>query len=79
MPIPLTDLDLTLCTRGTHVYSFTWGWTKMPLTLSFLGVYVGVVMLTLVNIELILRSVIGMLGGQDRLRPMIVADLPEAD
>lgn len=79
MPIPFTELNLTLCTRGSNVYSFAWGWTKMPLSLSFMGIYTGVLLLTLVNIELILRTVIGMFGGEDRLRPMVVADLPEAE
>lgn len=70
VPIPLTDLDLTLCTRGTNVISFTWGWTKMPLALSFLSLWLGVWLLLLVNIELVLRAVVTTLGGNDRLRPM---------
>lgn len=75
VPIPLTGLDLTLCTRQTGV-SFEWGWTKMPLAFSFLSLWVGVWLLLLVNIELILRSIVTMAGGGDRLRPQMDADLP---
>ncbi len=76
LPIPLTGLDLTICTRTSPAFSFEWGWTKMPLPLAFLSLWVGVVLLTLVNIELILRAVVTALGGEDRLRPQMDADLP---
>lgn len=75
VPIPLTDMDLTLCTKQTGV-SFAWGWTKMPLAFSFLSLWVGVWLLLSVNIELILRSIVTMAGGGDNLRPLMDADLP---
>lgn len=75
VPIPLTGLDLTVCTRKSPSFGFEWGWTKMPLSLSFLSLWVGVVLLTVVTVELILRALIGLLGGEDRLRPMMDAEL----
>ncbi|MGR3494927.1 TRAP transporter small permease [Citreimonas sp.] len=76
MPIPFTGLDLTLCTRASPSFGFEWGWTKMPLPLAFLSLWVGMVMLLAVNVELILRSVIGLLGGAERMRPLMNTDLP---
>ncbi|MBS0125608.1 TRAP transporter small permease [Thetidibacter halocola] len=75
VPIPLTGLDLTVCTKESPAFGFAWGWTKMPLSLSFLSLWVGVVLLTVVNVELILRAMVGLLGGEDRLRPQMDADL----
>ncbi len=75
MPIPLTDLNLTLCTRKPGI-GFEFGWTKMPLALSFLSLWIGVWLLLAVNIELILRAVVTLMGGEDRLRPQMDADLP---
>lgn len=76
LPVPFTGLDLTLCTRASPSFSFEWGWTKMPLPLAFLSLWVGALMLLAVNVELILRSVIALLGGEDRMRPMMNVDLP---
>lgn len=76
LPLPLTGLDLTICTRTSPSFAFEWGWTKMPLPLAFLSLWVGVILLTLANIELILRRLIAIAGGEDRLRPVMDADLP---
>ena len=76
VPIPFTGLDLSLCTRASPSFGFEWGWTKMPLPLAFLSLWVGVLLLTAVNVELILRELVAILGGADRLRPMFDADLP---
>jgi len=75
LPIPGTGLDLTLCTRQSPSFAFEWGWTKMPLSLSFLSLWVGVCLLLAVNVEMILRSLITLMGGEDRLRPPMDAEL----
>lgn len=79
VPIPFTGLDLSLCTGASPSFGFEWGWTKMPLPLAFLSLWLGVVMLTVVNVELILRELVTLLGGEKRLRPMMDADLPQGD
>lgn len=63
VPLPLVDLDLTLCTRASPGFGFSWGWQKMPLALSFASLYVGVLLLFLVNVELMLRAAIDLLFG----------------
>lgn len=73
--IPFTEIDLTLCTRGRNVFSFEWGWTKMPLAISFLSLYVGVLLLISVNVELLLRELIKLFGGEDDLRPFAHAEV----
>ncbi len=45
-------------------------WEKVPRQWMMLSFFVGVVLLTIVNIELILRSVITLLGGGDRLKKL---------
>lgn len=70
LPLPLTDLSLTLCTRQPGI-GLEWGWVKMPLAISFLSLWVGILLLISVNVELILRSLVTYLGGEDRLRPIL--------
>jgi len=48
-------------------------WMRVPRSWMMTSLFVGVVLLTLVNIELILRSLITLLGGGDRL-----PEIPEA-
>ncbi|MEO0401471.1 MAG: TRAP transporter small permease subunit [Pseudomonadota bacterium] len=50
------------------------GWFRVPRSWMMLSLFVGVVLLLVVNIELILRSLIQMMGGGDRLPDL---DLPE--
>ncbi|MEM9047971.1 MAG: TRAP transporter small permease [Pseudomonadota bacterium] len=69
LPIPLTGADLTLCTRATGI-AFEWGWAKMPLALSFLSLFLGIIVMTLVSVELILRE-IAKLGGLETALPAI--------
>jgi TRAP-type C4-dicarboxylate transport system permease small subunit len=52
---------------------------RIKLAWMFLSLFVGVVLLTLVNIELILRSLVTLLGGEDRLKPLATVDIPEAE
>lgn len=69
IPVPGTDMSLTLCTKADFAMSITWGWVKMPLALMYASIFTGCVLMTIVNIELILRSLVEMMGGS--------ADLPE--
>ncbi|MEP4198422.1 MAG: TRAP transporter small permease subunit [Aliishimia sp.] len=43
------------------------GWFRIPRSWMMLSLLVGVVLLVAVNVELILRSLVGLLGGADRL------------
>lgn len=45
-------------------------WYRIPRSWMMASLLVGVILLAIVNVELILRSVIAMLGGKDRLRPL---------
>lgn len=59
-------------TASLYYFDFAAGeFEKMPRRWMFYSLFVGVVLLFIVNIELILRSMIDMLGGSDRLRPMM--------
>ena len=46
------------------------GWEKVPKAWMMASLFVGVVLLLIVNIELVLRSLIELFGGADSLRPM---------
>ncbi|MEL7105058.1 MAG: TRAP transporter small permease subunit [Pseudomonadota bacterium] len=70
----------SLTARGTtaslYIYDFAAGeWDKMPRKFVFYSLFVGVVLLFIVNLELILRSLITLLGQADDLRPV----MPEGD
>jgi len=54
-------------------------WFRMPRSWMMASLLVGVTLLTSVNIELILRAVVAMLGGEDRLVPIKGADLGRAE
>lgn len=45
-------------------------WMRVPRSWMFLSLFVGVVLLLIVNIELILRSLIELLGHGDELKPL---------
>ncbi|MFW2541252.1 TRAP transporter small permease [Primorskyibacter sp. 2E107] len=44
---------------------------KIKLAWMYMSLYVGLWLLLMVNVELVLRALIGMFGGDDRLRPLI--------
>lgn len=46
---------------------------------QYAGLWTGVNLLILVNAELVLRQVVTLLGGGERLRPLAVTDMPEAE
>lgn len=48
---------------------------KIKLAWMYMSLFVGLVLLTIVNIELILRALISFMGGEKRLRPMADAEL----
>ena len=50
-------------------------WFRVPRSWMMMSLFVGVVLLLIVNIELILRSLITMLGGGDGLKPVNDPDL----
>lgn len=66
----------SLTARGTtaslYYYDFAAGeWEKLPRRYAFMSLFVGVVLLFIVNVELILRSLITLLGRADELRPIV--------
>jgi len=51
------------------------GWFRVPRSWMMLSLFVGVVLLFVVNIELILRSLVTMMGGGDRLPDLDMGDM----
>ena len=51
-------------------FSVEFGWTKMPKAQMMASLFVCAVLLFIVNIELILRTLISLMGGEDDLRPV---------
>ena len=54
-------------------------WFKVPRKWMMFSLVVGTVLMILVNIELILRSLITLGGGEAQLRPMLDADMAGAE
>ncbi|MEO9517926.1 MAG: TRAP transporter small permease [Paracoccaceae bacterium] len=54
-------------------------WYRLPRSWMMASVLVGIVLLISVNIELILRSIVSLLGGSDRLQPIPDAETVGAD
>jgi TRAP-type C4-dicarboxylate transport system permease small subunit len=58
-------------TASLFYYDFAAGeWEKMPRKYVFYSLFVGVILLFIVNLELTLRSLIILLGGEEDLRPI---------
>ena len=55
---------------GDGLLGFAWGWEKIPRSWMMTSLFVGVVLLIIVNIELILRALIQLAGGGDEIRPV---------
>lgn len=70
LPLPGTGLSLTLCTPADAAFGLTWGWVKLPLAAMYASLLVGMVLLALVNLELMLRAVVSMMGGERALTPI---------
>lgn len=56
-------------------YPTTDGWEKMPNSWQIASLVTGLVLLFVVNIELILRALITLFGGEDRLRSTLDTEL----
>lgn len=54
-------------------------WFRLPRSWMFASLVVGIALMIVVSIELILRQIVSLLGGEDRLPPLPVTDLPEAE
>jgi TRAP-type C4-dicarboxylate transport system permease small subunit len=52
---------------------------RVPRSWMMTSLFVGVVLLTSVNIELILRTIVTLMGGKDRLTPIEAADTGGAE
>lgn len=46
---------------------------------AYMSLFVGFVLLTIVNIELMLRQIVRLLGGEDRLKPLTDGSMARAD
>lgn len=51
------------------------GWQKMPNSWQLASLVTGLWLLFIVNIELVLRALVTLLGGEDSLRPMLDTEL----
>lgn len=51
-----------------------WGWEKMPRSQMMASLLVGVALLISVNVELILRALVRMMGGGDELPPITLEE-----
>ena len=54
-------------------------WFRLPRSWMFASLVVGVALMIVVSVELILRQIVTLLGGDDRLPTLPVTDLPEAE
>lgn len=70
LPLPGTGISLTLCTKADAALGLQFGWVKMPLAVMYASLFIGLILLTLVNIELLLRNIATLLGSGDDLRPV---------
>ena len=62
----VTGFGGRFATASLYIPTFD-GWFRIPRSWMMLSLLVGVILLLAVNIELILRSVVRMMGGGDRL------------
>lgn len=54
-------------------------WIRVPRSWMMMSLFIGVILLALVNVELILRSLISLAGGRDQLPSIPDADMVGAD
>jgi TRAP-type C4-dicarboxylate transport system permease small subunit len=55
------------------------GWYRVPRSWMMLSLLVGIILLICVNVELILRSLVTLLGGGDRLPDLDIPDMQGAE
>ena len=54
-------------------------WYRLPRSWMFASLVVGVALMIVVSVELILRQIVTLLGGEGRLPALPATDLPEAE
>ena len=69
----VTGFGGRFATASLYVPTFD-GWYRVPRSWMMASLLVGVVLLVAVNLELILRQIVRILGGADRLPPILHAD-----
>ncbi|WP_111536984.1 TRAP transporter small permease [Palleronia aestuarii] len=52
---------------------------KVKLAWMYMSIWIGMVLMTLVLVELILREIVKLAGGEQSLTPLDASDLPEAE
>lgn len=52
---------------------------RVKLAWTYMSLFLGIVLLTVVNLELLLRAAITALGDAGRLRPLVAVEMPEAE
>ena len=70
----VTGFGGRFATASLYIPTFD-GWFRIPRSWMMLSLLVGVVLLFVVNIELILRSLVTMMGGGDRLPDLDRGDM----
>ena len=70
----VTGFGGRFATASLYIPTFD-GWFRIPRSWMMLSLLVGVVLLFVVNIELILRSLVTMMGGGDRLPDLDLGDM----
>ena len=70
----VTGFGGRFATASLYVPTFD-GWFRVPRSWMMLSLLVGVALLLLVNIELILRSIVTLLGGGDQLPDLDLGDM----
>ena len=78
LPLPGTGLALTLCGDAPS-FALEPGWIKLPLAATYASLYVGLQLLLMVNVELLLRMVGGLLGGEERMPALRTTDMASAE
>ncbi|WP_299727420.1 TRAP transporter small permease subunit [uncultured Tateyamaria sp.] len=74
----VTGFGGRFATASLYIPTFD-GWFRIPRSWMMLSLLVGVILLLVVNVELILRSLVRMLGGGDRLPEIDMGDMAGAE
>ena len=75
----VTGFSAKFATASLYYPNFQGEWVKVPRAWMGWSLLVGVVLLLTVNIELMLRTIISLFGGQDTLRPIPGAEMAGGD
>lgn len=66
----ITGFGGKFATASLYIPDLAGGWLRVPRSWMMASLFVGVVLLQIVNLELILRAFISILGGAKNLRPI---------